>query len=200
MVDLTEGLGRKFDKAQVGYNSAVVVCRDTIVVGCVVFDYPTHPTTSPGHIRGFDVRTGKMKWIFRTIPEPGEFGNETWEEDSWKTTGSANCWSSMSADEELGNVYVPLGAPTNDYYGGYLPGSNLFGESLLCLKAETGTPGALIHAFDQKTGEPVAQLELDVYPLGTPMTYLYQGRQYLVVSTMSAQGKGEIVAFALGDK
>jgi len=138
IVDLTEGIGRKFDKSQLGYNSPPVVCRDTIVVGCVVFDYPSHPTTPPGHIRGFDVRTGKMKWIFRTIPEPGEFGNETWKDESWKTTGGANAWSSLSADEELGYVYVPLGTPTNDYYGGHRPGDGLFGESLICLNAETG--------------------------------------------------------------
>ena len=138
MVDLTEGLGRQFDKSQLGYNSPVVVCRDTIVVGCVVFDYPPHATTPPGHVRGFDVRTGKMKWIFRTIPDPGEFGHETWEDESWKVTGGANVWSTMSADEELGYVYLPIGTPSNDYYGGHRLGSNLFGESLVCLNAETG--------------------------------------------------------------
>jgi len=138
MVDLTEGLGRKFDKTQLGFNSPPVVCRDTIVVGCVVFDYPAFPTTPPGHIRGFDVRTGKMKWIFHTVPEAGEFGSKTWEDESWKTAGGANAWSTLSADEELGYVYLPLGTPTNDYYGGHRPGDNLFGESLVCLNAETG--------------------------------------------------------------
>ena len=138
MVDLTEGLGREFDKTQLGYNSPVVVCRDTIVVGCVVFDYPANQTTPPGHIRGFDVRTGKMKWIFHTIPQPGEFGHDTWEQGSWKTAGGANVWSTMSADEELGFVYLPIGTPSNDYYGGHRLGNGLFGESLVCLNAETG--------------------------------------------------------------
>lgn len=138
VVDLTNGLGREFDKSQLGYNSPPVICRDTIVVGSVVFDYPTHPTTPPGHVRGFDVRTGKMKWIFRTIPDPGEFGHDSWDEEGWKTAGAANVWSSMSADEELGYVYLPIGTPTNDYYGGHRLGNNLFAESLVCLNAETG--------------------------------------------------------------
>ncbi len=138
VVELAEGLGRDFDKTQLGYNSPPVVCRDTIVVGCVVFDYPTHPTTPPGHVRGFDVRTGKQKWIFRTIPEPGEFGNHTWENESWKTTGNVNVWSTMSADEELGYVYLPIGTPMNDYYGGHRLGDNLYSDSLVCLNAATG--------------------------------------------------------------
>ncbi len=138
IVDLTKGLGRKFDKSQLGYNSPPVVCRDTIVVGSVVFDYPAHPTTPPGHVRGFDIRTGQRKWIFHTIPQEGEFGNDTWEEDSWKTAGNVNVWSTMSADEQLGCVYLPIGTPTNDYYGGHRPGDNLFADSLVCLNAETG--------------------------------------------------------------
>ena len=138
IVDLSAGLGREFDEKQLGYNSPPVVCRDTVVVGCVVNDYPNHPTTPPGHVRGFDIRTGKRKWIFHTIPQSGEFGNETWEEDSWKTTGNVNVWSTMSADEELGYVYLPVGTPTSDYYGGHRPGDNLFADSLVCLNAETG--------------------------------------------------------------
>lgn len=138
VVDLTKGLGRKFDQSRLGYNSPVVVCRNTIVVGSVIFDYPRHPTTPPGHVRGFDVRTGKRKWIFHTIPQEGEFGNDTWEKGSWKNMGNVNVWSTMSADEELGYVYLPIGTPTNDYYGGHRPGDNLFADSLVCLDAETG--------------------------------------------------------------
>ena len=138
VVELVKGLGREFNESHLGYNSPTTICRDTIVVGSVVFDYPTHPTTPPGHIRGFDVRTGKMKWMFRTIPDPGEVGHDTWNDEGWKTAGAANVWSTMSADEELGYVYLPIGTPTNDYYGGHRTGDNLFAESLVCLNAETG--------------------------------------------------------------
>ena len=93
---------------------------------------------APGDIRGYDVRTGRLLWTFHSVPEPGEAGNETWQADSWKTTGAANAWSLLSADEELGYVYVPFGTPQNDYYGGHRPGDNLFGEALVCLDARTG--------------------------------------------------------------
>src|SRR6266481_6540628 len=88
----------------------------------------------PGDVRGFDVRTGQLAWTFHTVPGSGEIGHETWEQDSWKTTGAANAWSLLSADEELGYVYLPLGTPANDYYGGHRPGDNLFGETLVCVE------------------------------------------------------------------
>src|SRR5262249_39105685 len=89
-------------------------------------------------VRGYDVRTGKRLWIFNTIPQPGEFGNETWKDDSWAYTGNTGVWAPMSADEETGYVYLPVEAPTNDFYGGNRPGDNLFGNSLVCLDARTG--------------------------------------------------------------
>jgi quinoprotein glucose dehydrogenase len=84
------------------------------------------------------VRTGKLKWTFHTVPRPGEFGNETWEEDSWSYTGKVSGWTIFSADEELGYVYLPLNTAAPDYYGGHRPGDGLFGESLVCLDAQTG--------------------------------------------------------------
>src|SRR5262249_8948109 len=92
----------------------------------------------PGDVRGFDVRTGRQRWCFHAIPGDGELGRETWDRDSWKTTGAANVWAPMSADEALGAVYLPLSTPSNDFYGGGRPGSGLFGESLVCLDARTG--------------------------------------------------------------
>ena len=92
----------------------------------------------PGHIRGFDVNTGKMNWIFHSIPQEGELGNETWEDNSWRVTGGANVWTLMSADPELGYVYLPFGTPSNDYYGGHRLGNNLFANSIVCLDASTG--------------------------------------------------------------
>ena len=79
-------------------------------------------------MRGFDVRTGKQQWLFRSVPGEGEFGNESWDQGSWKTTGGANAWTLMSADEALGYVYLPFGTPSNDLYGGQRPGNGLFGE------------------------------------------------------------------------
>ncbi|MFP6616612.1 MAG: PQQ-binding-like beta-propeller repeat protein, partial [Candidatus Hydrogenedentota bacterium] len=92
----------------------------------------------PGHIRGYDARTGERLWIFHTVPQAGEFGVETWEDESWKYTGNAGVWTLLSADEELGYVYLPLETATNDWFGGHRIGDNLFAESLVCLDAKTG--------------------------------------------------------------
>ena len=137
-VDLSLGLGRTINERLYGFNSPPVVCRDTIVVGSIIFDAPTYPSMPPGHVRGYDVRTGEQKWIFHTIPQDGEFGVETWEQDSWKVAGNTNVWSTISADDELGYVYLPLSTPTNDWYGGHRHGDNMFAECLACLDAQTG--------------------------------------------------------------
>ena len=137
-IDLTEGLGREVDRLWYSVTSPPVVVRDVVVVGASIFDFPMRPDMPPGHVRGFDARTGQVRWIFHAIPQAGEAGNETWEGESWKTTGGANVWAPMSADEALGYVYLPFSTPSNDYYGGHRPGDNLFGESLVCLDAATG--------------------------------------------------------------
>ena len=87
---------------------------------------------------GFDVVTGRLLWTFHTVPQGEEPGVETWEKESWKEAGNANVWAPMSADEELGYVYLPVSTPTNDYYGGHRPGDGLYGESLVCIEAATG--------------------------------------------------------------
>ena len=138
IVNLAVGLGREFDPRSLGYSAPPIVCRDIIVIGSIISDGTSTKTKPPGHIRGFDVRTGEQKWIFHTIPQEGEFGNDTWLNDSWKYTGSCNTWTMMSADEELGYVYCPTGTATADFYGEFRHGDNLFAESLLCLNAETG--------------------------------------------------------------
>ena len=137
-IDLTQGLDRQVDRRYYGVSSPPIICRDVVVMGSKVHDVPVAKTMSPGDVRGFDVRTGKLIWRFRAVPGAGEFGNQTWEEDSWRTTGGANVWTMMSADEELGYVYLPFSTPTNDWYGGQRPGDGLFGESLVCLDARSG--------------------------------------------------------------
>jgi quinoprotein glucose dehydrogenase len=138
---LTEGLDRDVVKpGQIGSSSPAIVIRDVIVTGAALLagTAPISKENVPGYIRGFDVRTGKRIWTFRTIPRPGEEGNETWENDSWRFTGNTGAWAPLSGDEELGYVYIPVETPTGDFYGGNRPGNNLFGDSLICLDAATG--------------------------------------------------------------
>jgi quinoprotein glucose dehydrogenase len=141
VVDLAEGLDRDVvGPGKIGASSPAIVVRDVVVVGAAlaVGTAPPSKENVPGYIRGFDVRTGKRLWTFRTIPRPGEFGNETWENGSWKYTGNTGAWAPLSADEELGYVYIPVEAPTGDFYGGHRHGDNLFSGSLVCLDARTG--------------------------------------------------------------
>ena len=143
IVDLWEGLDRAVVKpGEIGSSSPAIVVRGVVVVGAALQAgvAPRSKKNVPGYIRGYDVRTGKRLWTFRTIPQPGEFGHETWENGSWEYTGNTGAWGPLSADEELGYVYVPVETPTGDFYGGHRLGNNLFGESLVCLDARTGAP------------------------------------------------------------
>ena len=125
---------------EIGLHAAPVVGRNVIVIGAAHLSggIPRRMNNEKGYIRGFDVRTGRRLWIFHTIPHLGEFGNDTWEQESFANTGNAGVWGQMSIDEELGIVYMPVELPTGDYYGGHRPGSGLFGESLLALDLMTG--------------------------------------------------------------
>ena len=143
IIDLYEGLFDDLDRptledGQIGLNSPAIVVGDVIVVGAALL--ATAPTREfpAGFVRGFDARSGAQLWTFHTIPQPGEFGNDTWENGSWRYSGNTGVWAPMSADEELGYVYLPVETPTNDLYGGHRPGDNLFAESLVCLDAKTG--------------------------------------------------------------
>jgi quinoprotein glucose dehydrogenase len=141
IVELTEGLDRDVVKpGQIGSSSPAIVIRDVVVVGAALQagTAPASKTNVPGYIRGYDVRTGKRIWTFRTIPHPGEFGNETWENNSWEYTGNTGAWAPLSGDEELGYVYIPVEMPTSDFYGAHRLGDNLFADSLVCLEARTG--------------------------------------------------------------
>jgi len=146
IVDLKAGLytgtGKQIDleNGEAGLHSTALVVGDIAVVG-VSFAEGMTPVThdnTKGAVRAYDVRTGKLLWTFNTIPRPGEFGNDTWEDNSWATNGNTGVWTQMSADEELGLVYVPVEDPTSDYYGGHRPGNNLFADSLVCLDLKTG--------------------------------------------------------------
>jgi quinoprotein glucose dehydrogenase len=144
IVDLEEGLDRAtVPPGIIGATSPAMIVGDVAVVGSALGtpatgSAPPSMNNVPGYVRGFDVRTGKRIWTFHTIPQSGEFGNETWENDSWKYTGNTAVWAPMSADLELGYVYLPVETPTGDFYGGHRPGNDLFDESIVCLDARTG--------------------------------------------------------------
>ena len=134
-IDLREGLGREPSRLTIQANSPGIVYRDLLVLGTLTSeDLPS----APGHIRAFDVRTGKLRWMFRTIPQPGEFGYDTWPKDAWKHTGGANSWPGLALDERRGIVFVPTGSAAFDFYGADRAGDNLFANCLLALDAATG--------------------------------------------------------------
>ncbi|MGH9336643.1 MAG: PQQ-binding-like beta-propeller repeat protein, partial [Vicinamibacteria bacterium] len=124
----------------IGSSSPPVIVRDVIVVGPAFAPGFRPPTkeNSRGDLIGYDVRSGKKLWSFSTIPGPGDEGHETWENGSWKYTGNAGVWTPFTSDPELGYIYLPVEAPTSDFYGGHRLGDNLFSSTLVCLDARTG--------------------------------------------------------------
>ena len=125
---------------EIGLHSTPTVAKNVVIVGAAhkTGGNPKSRRNEKGYVRGYDVRTGKRLWIFHTIPLPGEFGNDTWEKDSWAYTGNTGVWAQISVDEELGLAYLPVEMPTGDYYGGHRPGNGLFGESLVAVDLQTG--------------------------------------------------------------
>jgi quinoprotein glucose dehydrogenase len=124
----------------IGLNAPPAVGNNVVVVGAAHTpgSAPRTKENVKGYVRGYDVRTGKRLWIFHTIPQPGEEGNETWEKDSWSYTGNAGNWGAITIDEALNRVYLATEMATGDYYGGHRPGSNLFTDSIVCLDLNTG--------------------------------------------------------------
>jgi quinoprotein glucose dehydrogenase len=134
-VDLREGLGRDPREISISISTPGVIYQDLIILGGLMSEDLPSP---PGDIRAYDVRTGKMRWSFHTIPHPGEFGYETWPKDAWKYSGSANNWAGMAVDEKRGLVFAPTGSAAFDFYGSNRVGDDLFANSLIALNAATG--------------------------------------------------------------
>ena len=137
-VDLTAHILWSVERKHYTNTSPPVVYGDLVIVGNGVGDRLVYKRDPPGDIQAFDVRTGKRVWRFNPIPQPGEYGNETWEDSSWARMGHTNVWAPFTVDVRRGLVYLPFGTPSNDWYGGERRGNNLFAESIVCLDAKTG--------------------------------------------------------------
>ena len=202
-VDLKEpaiiGGGQRIDPVtgEIGVNNTPLVVGDVVVVGSAFSEQSgTSPTThnnTKGLVQAYDIRTGKRLWVFRTIPMPGEFGNDTWEKDSWAVNGNNGVWTQMAADPELGLVYLPVETPTSDYYGGHRPGNNLFAESVVALDVKTGQRRwhyQLVHhplwGFDNASPPILADITVD----GKPVKALAQpGKQSFLYVLDRATGR-----------
>ena len=136
--DAEHGIPR--DLGSISSSSPPIVVNGVVIVGNVHEQgyYQTRNENIPGDILAYDARTGGHLWKFHVIPRPGEFGHDTWSNDAWKTTGDVSSWAPMSADPERGIVYIPTNPPTIDFYGGFRPGNNLFGTSIIALNVQTG--------------------------------------------------------------
>jgi len=174
-VDLRTGLGPQ--PQPFNFTSAPLIVKDIAVIGSSIADNPNLKEGTRGDVRGYEIKTGKLRWTFRTIPREREFGVETWEDRSWEYTGAVNAWSNLSADEELGYIYLPLTSPTSDMYGGHRLGNNLFSDSLVCLKAETGERVwhfQLVHHDLWDYDLPAAPILADIRVNGKPIKAVVQ--------------------------
>ncbi|MGH7506615.1 MAG: PQQ-binding-like beta-propeller repeat protein, partial [Longimicrobiales bacterium] len=137
-IDLTEKLVWPTNRLHYTQTSPPVIYKDLVILGNGVWDGFVYEQDPPGNVQAFDVHSGELVWSFNLIPQAGEFGHESWEDDAWRYTGHTNAWAPMTVDIERGLLYVPVGTPSNDYYGGRRKGDGLFAESIVCLDADTG--------------------------------------------------------------
>jgi len=175
VIDLLKDLGHPYDPyegipLETGYitsSSPPIVVNDTIVVGNSAEQgyHQARIENVPGDILGYDARTGDFKWKFNVIPKPGEYGHETWENDAWEWTGDVSSWAPLSADPENDLVFIPTNSATIDYYGGFRPGDNLFGASIIALNASTGERAwhfQFVHHEIWNFDTPTAPVQLDL--------------------------------------
>jgi quinoprotein glucose dehydrogenase len=188
-VGMVTGTGQPIDlvNGEAGLHATPTVVKDVVIVGSSFKEgmtVATHNNTK-GNVRAFDAKSGKLLWTFNTIPRPGEFGNDTWENNSWKDNGNAGVWTQISVDEEAGLVYLPVEDPSSDFYGGHRPGDNLFGDSLVCVDLKTGQRKwhfQIVHHpiwdYDLSSAPLLADVTIDGRPrkivaLPTKETFLY---------------------------
>src|SRR5581483_11259402 len=190
VVDLKEGVvfgkGQQIDlvTGEIGVHSTPSITKDGVVmIGSSFLEGGTPKThnNTKGLVRGFDVRTGKRLWTFNTIPRPGEFGNETWLNDSWAVNGNVGVWNEIAADEALGLAYLPVETPSSDFYGGLRPGNNLFAESIVAVDLKTGVRKwhyQLVH-------HPIWNMDISAAPVLADITV--GGRAVKAVAVMGKQ-------------
>jgi len=180
VVDFTKGIAQE-GHGPISATSPGIVYEDLLILGTRVVKGPSQPA-GQGDVAAYNVRTGEREWIFHTIPEPGEFGNDTWEGNSWRTEGGANVWGGMSLDEERGWVFLPVSSPGYSFYGGTRKGKNLFASSVVTLDAETGERiwhYQMVHhdVWDRDLGAPPVL-----------MTVNHEGEQVEAVAQASKRG------------
>ena len=179
VVDLRVNMDRDLTGLNYGPTSAPAVYRDIVILG---FSCPEGGRSAPGDPRAFDARTGKELWRFHTIPREGEFGNETWEGDSWRNAGGANNWGGTTVDQRRGWIFLGTGSASPDFFGGHRKGDNLFANSTLCLDARTGK--RLWHF--QTLRHDLWDHDLPVYP--NLVTVKQQGRKREAVAQVTKTG------------
>ncbi len=180
------GKGTQIDleSGEIGLHSTPTVAKDVIIVGSSFREGLTvksHNNTK-GLVRAWDAKSGKLLWTFNTIPRPGEFGNDTWEKESWAINGNTGVWTQITVDEELGLVYLPVEDPTSDLYGGHRPGNNLFGDSLVCVDLKTGQR----KWYFQIVHHPIWDLDMPAAPLLADI--VVNGRPIKAVAQATKQG------------
>ncbi len=195
VVDMLKDLGHPYDPyegipLETGYitsSSPPIVVNDTIVVGNSAEQgyNQSRIENVPGDILAYDLRTGDFKWKFNVIPKPGEYGHETWENDAWEWTGDVSSWAPLSADPENDLVYIPTNSATIDYYGGFRPGDNLYGASIIALNASTGERAwhfQFVHHeiwnFDTPTAPVLMDLSVDGQEIPAVVQATKQGWLY----------------------
>ena len=190
LVDLKQGVvygtGQQIDlvNGEIGLHATPIVVKDVVIVGSAMREGGTPKThnNTKGLVRAFNVRTGQLLWTFNTIPKPGEFGNDTWLNNSWAVNGNTGVWTQISVDEDLGLVYLPVEEPTGDYYGGHRPGKNLFGESLVAVDLKTGQR----KWYDQLVHHPLWDFDISTAPILADINV--NGRSIKAVAQTTKQG------------
>jgi len=180
VVDMKVGVMNGYDQVPYGLSSPPIVYKSLVITGAHTQESPM--LGSSGDVRAWDARTGELVWTFHTVPRPGEAGHETWEGDSWKNRSGVNVWSMMTVDVARGLVFLPLGSPTYDYYGGDRKGANLYGDALVALDANTGKV---------KWHFQTVHHDLWDYDLCTPPTLFdvtVKGRKIPAVAVMTKMG------------
>lgn len=189
-VSLEEGLPRAREnpsRLPPPSRSAPLVVGDTIIVGSSVHDYLPTRENAPGFVRAYDARTGRHKWDFHNVPQSAdEYGADTWLNEAWRYSGNSNTWGNITADPELGYVYIPTSTPTSDFYGGHRVGDNLFAESLICVDLETGQRiwhFQMVHHgvwdYDVPTGPNLIDITVDGRPVKAVAQVTKQGFVYV---------------------